>query len=203
MAAVDSISAASGIRVKDTALKTGANNELGKDAFLQILVAQLANQDPLSPTSDTEFIAQMAQFSSLEQMQNMNASMQAQMTYGYLDRDITSAHAMDGEGKLYRQEVYGRVVGIAKVNGTDVLQVQDYEDGRIYRVPTDQVLETIANSSTEERLANLTALVGQLVANSGAQNSSMQALLEKLTSQLDQLLGSSQEKEEDSERVNL
>ena len=198
MAAVDSTSAASGIRVKDTALKTGANNELGKDAFLQILVAQLANQDPLSPTSDTEFIAQMAQFSSLEQMQNMNASMQAQMTYGYLDRDITSAHAMDGEGKLYRQEVC-----IAKVNGTDVLQVQDYEDGRIYRVPTDQVLETIANSSTEERLANLTALVGQLVANSGAQNSSMQALLEKLTSQLDQLLGSSQEKEEDSERVNL
>ena len=95
------------------------------------------------------------------------------------------------------------MVGIAKVNGTDVLQVQDYEDGRIYRVPTDQVLETIANSSTEERLANLTALVGQLVANSGAQNSSMQALLEKLTSQLDQLLGSSQEKEEDSERVNL
>ena len=65
------------------------------------------------------------------------------------------------------------------------------------------MLETIANSSTEERLANLTALVGQLVANSGAQNSSMQALLEKLTSQLDQLLGSSQEKEEDSERVNL
>ena len=77
MAAVNSTSAASGIRVKDTALKTGANNELGKDAFLQILVAQLANQDPLSPTSDTEFIAQMAQFSSLEQMQNMNASMQA------------------------------------------------------------------------------------------------------------------------------
>jgi flagellar basal-body rod modification protein FlgD len=49
--------------------------ELGKDQFLQILVTQLRNQDPMQPMQDKEFIAQMAQFSSLEQMVNMAKEM--------------------------------------------------------------------------------------------------------------------------------
>jgi len=49
--------------------------ELGKDAFLKILLAQMRNQDPLNPADGTAMIAQLAQFSSLEQMQNLNTKL--------------------------------------------------------------------------------------------------------------------------------
>jgi flagellar basal-body rod modification protein FlgD len=52
------------------------NNDLDKDAFLRLLTTQLANQDPLNPIEDREFIAQLAQFSSLEQMQNLNKNVE-------------------------------------------------------------------------------------------------------------------------------
>jgi len=45
---------------------------LGQDEFLQLLVTQMRNQDPMKPMSDTEFIAQMAQFSNLEQTKEMS-----------------------------------------------------------------------------------------------------------------------------------
>lgn len=47
-------------------------DELGKDAFMDLLVQQMKNQDPMNPQSNDQFIAQLASFSSLEQMQNMN-----------------------------------------------------------------------------------------------------------------------------------
>ncbi|QQZ07944.1 flagellar hook assembly protein FlgD [Heyndrickxia vini] len=60
---------------QNTKRKTGSDI-LGKDDFLKILMVQLQNQDPLNPMQDKDFIAQMATFSSLEQMTNMSKSME-------------------------------------------------------------------------------------------------------------------------------
>ena len=51
------------------------SKELDKDAFLNLLITQLQNQDPLNPTDSTEFTAQLAQFSSLEQLGNVNENL--------------------------------------------------------------------------------------------------------------------------------
>ncbi|MBI5867651.1 MAG: flagellar hook capping protein [candidate division Zixibacteria bacterium] len=55
---------------------TTGKNALGKDDFLRLFVTRLANQDPMSPMQDEQFIAQMAQFTQLEQLTNMNDNLQ-------------------------------------------------------------------------------------------------------------------------------
>lgn len=54
-----------------------ANNDMDKDAFLRLLTTQLSHQDPLNPIEDREFIAQLAQFSSLEQMTELNKTFES------------------------------------------------------------------------------------------------------------------------------
>ena len=67
--------------------------QLGKDDFLKLLITQLSNQDPTDPMDNTQFIAQMAQFSSLEQITNMNENFQRMNTM------LTSNQAVNTIGK--------------------------------------------------------------------------------------------------------
>lgn len=75
------------------------SQELGKDDFLKLLITQLSNQDPTSPMEDTQFIAQMAQFSSLEQMTNMSASFERMASF------INSSEAASTLGKTVELNV--------------------------------------------------------------------------------------------------
>jgi flagellar basal-body rod modification protein FlgD len=65
-----------GLSTQSTTTSKTAQQELGKDAFMQLLISQLAYQDPLEPMENTEFISQLAQFSALEQQQNIAAGIQ-------------------------------------------------------------------------------------------------------------------------------
>ncbi len=67
--------------LKELAIKPQENSkELDKNAFLELMVAQLNNQDPLNPQENGEFIAQLAQFSSVEGIENLNNTVEAMST---------------------------------------------------------------------------------------------------------------------------
>lgn len=85
---------------------------LGKDAFLKLLIAQLRNQNPLNPVQGTDFIAQTAQFSSLEQLQQINQSL-AQLAASSAGADRASLDAVLASGYI------GKVV---TANGTLIEQ---------------------------------------------------------------------------------
>jgi len=84
-------------------LKNGRRikNTLGKEDFLRLLIVQLKNQDPTKPLEDKEFIAQMAEFSSLEQMTEINSTLEKMksqnrlsLAYSLLGKEV---EVMDGE----------------------------------------------------------------------------------------------------------
>lgn len=78
---------------------------LGKDDFLQLLVAKLSNQDPLDPVQDEDFAAQLAQYSSLEQLSNMNESLTQSIQWSYLlSQTISNTMATSLIGKTVRAD---------------------------------------------------------------------------------------------------
>jgi flagellar basal-body rod modification protein FlgD len=99
------------------------SENLGKDEFMKILIAQLTHQDPTEPMKDTEFIAQMAQFSTLEQITNMTQD------FGKLAGILSSSQALGLLGKSIElidggqvvsgivEEVSGREAPMVLVNG--------------------------------------------------------------------------------------
>lgn len=100
------------------------NNQLGKDEFLKILIVQLQNQDPLNPMEDKDFIAQMAQFSTLEQMQNMGKDFQSLKAMNLVGKMIYGEIDLENSSQVI--PVLGRVDSVTFNNGRMYLQVGGY-----------------------------------------------------------------------------
>lgn len=104
-----------------------SNDNLGKDAFLKLLIAQLRNQDPMKPQEDKEFIAQLAQFSSLESLQ----AVQQRMDSLVLTQGLGEAAALIGKnvtaGLTDGSKVTGTVTQVRVVSGVPRLIVNDKE----------------------------------------------------------------------------
>jgi flagellar basal-body rod modification protein FlgD len=82
----------------DIAAKTPAKkktNELGQDAFLQLMITQMKNQDPLSPQNNTEFVAQLAQFSSVQGLEKLNTNFN-NFTSGFNSNQALQASSLVG-----------------------------------------------------------------------------------------------------------
>jgi len=103
--------------------KDAANGALGKDAFLKMLVAQLQHQDPMNPMEDSDFMGQMASFSSLEQITNLavaNERIAASLTstgaVGLIGRTVSYVDADD-------QVHTGKVEKVTTTDGKPFLTV--------------------------------------------------------------------------------
>ncbi len=123
-----------GVKAETTNSKVTDNSELGKDAFLKILVTELANQDPLEPLDQAEFIGQMAQFTEVEQMSNVSDTLEG----------------MSGFMQFSASTMVGQPVKYADENGMSVAATVDsvvFEQDRVYlsmdngeQVPIDRIV---------------------------------------------------------------
>lgn len=117
---------------QDNSTKETPKNNLGKDEFLKLLVAQLKNQDPMSPMQDADFVAQLAQFSSLEQMSNMAASIEALragMTLLYSQSLLTQGAALIGKEAVGvdsdGNEITGRITSVSWLDNSLAVMIGD------------------------------------------------------------------------------
>jgi flagellar basal-body rod modification protein FlgD len=141
------------------AIAQAVDKAMGKDDFLKLLVAQMQNQDPLNPTDNKESIAQLAQFSALEQMTNISTSMEAlnkSMTNFSQQSSLTQGAAMigkwvsgiDTDGKTPME---GIVEAVKWLDGNPKLQIRkadgtlaDLEMSLITMVEDQQTTTTTA-----------------------------------------------------------
>ncbi|SPT99856.1 flagellar hook capping protein [Lysinibacillus capsici] len=112
--------------------KQTGNSELGKDAFLQLLITQLQHQDPTNPMDDREFISQMAQFSSLEQMQNMTKAIESLLSSQQQSQMMNYATFIGKEVKWHEITEEKDEKGNPVVNeGTGVIESLKFVDGSV------------------------------------------------------------------------
>jgi flagellar basal-body rod modification protein FlgD len=122
MPSISNTSPTAPIPVEDLPKKTD-NGSMGKDQFLKLFVAQLQHQDPMNPMNDSEFMAQMASFSTLEQVTNlaaanqqMAASMSSTNAVGLIGRTVSYVDADD-------QIQTGKVDKVTTAGGKPLLTV--------------------------------------------------------------------------------
>ncbi len=119
--------------------------ELGQDDFFQLLVTQLKHQDPMNPVADTEFIAQMAQFTSLEQTKGMKEDLgemrrqtQFQQAIGLIGKDVT----LQPDDSTV---VKGKVTGLEIKEGVPGIIV----NGKLYQLEDVQNVQQATTEATE------------------------------------------------------
>ncbi|MED5016892.1 flagellar hook capping FlgD N-terminal domain-containing protein [Paenibacillus chibensis] len=147
------------------------SQSLGKDQFLSILITQLQNQDPMQPMEDKEFIAQMAQFSSVEQLMNISNQITAMSqslgnVSGLIGKEITWKDAGDSENGgtgelksgivdsiLVKDGVQYASVGSVAIPLTKVLEIKEAskEDTA---PPTDQTNPADGATSSQDNSTN-------------------------------------------------
>ena len=111
----------------EKSVKSTASNKNGmdKDAFLQLLVAQMKYQDPLQPTSNTEYISQYATFSQVEQMQNMASTMELSRASALVG-EYVNVEIQDSNGDT--KTIEGKVDYVTYENGKAYVSI----DGESY-----------------------------------------------------------------------
>ncbi|WJY28734.1 flagellar hook assembly protein FlgD [Sporosarcina trichiuri] len=150
--------------------KTGQGT-LGKDDFMKLLIAQLQNQDPTNPMKDNEFIAQMAQFSSLEQTMNLakafekfaETTNQSQMIQynSFVGKEIKwhkVAEEPDKEGNPVITEGTGTIASIKYVNGSVVFTMKDGQE-----LSPGNISEVLTGSVSTNSLVEASMLIGKTV----------------------------------------
>jgi flagellar basal-body rod modification protein FlgD len=98
--------------------------QLGKNDFLNLLAAQMQYQNPLEPMSDTAFIAQLAQFSSLEQMEAMSSSMLAMQSYNMVGKLVSASNVLCDDGLV--RNIDGYVEYVVQRDGGYFAKVGEY-----------------------------------------------------------------------------
>lgn len=118
--------------------RAAPSSEVSKTAFLELMVKQLQNQDPMAPTDSDQFMTQMAQFSSLEQQINLNDKFESFLGF----QALTQASSMIGKDvqAIYFNDdstskiVEGRVDEVILLNGNPILKLSTGEEVSIQAV---------------------------------------------------------------------
>lgn len=132
------------------------NQNLGKNDFLNLLVAQMQYQDPMEPTKDTEFVAQLAQFSSLEQINALNDTMTMFQSYSLAGKFVYGQSKME-DGSV--KEVFGFVDRVINKDGAAWVQVGD----TLLKASAITEVYDGASVSGENPLLNSASLIGRYV----------------------------------------